>query len=66
MEVKADNRGKDDYREGSLDKFQSRNGPDEFDVRKPVDQSVFVVGQVRVFRECFCPRQSAPVGALQD
>lgn len=37
VEVKADNWGQDNDRDCSLEKFQSRNGSDEFDVRQAVD-----------------------------
>lgn len=46
VEVKADNWGQNDRCDGGLEKFESRYGSDEFDVRQAVDQSVFLLGQV--------------------
>lgn len=66
VEVKADNWGQDNDRDCSLEKFQSRNGSDEFDVRQAVDQSVFLFGQIWISGEGFCSRQSASMGAVQD
>lgn len=65
MEVKADDWGQNDHRDGGLEKFEPRYGSDELDVWEAVDQSVFVLGQVRVLGQRFYSRQGASVGSLQ-
>lgn len=65
VEVKADDWGQDDHCDGGLEKFEPRYGSDELDVWEAVDQSVFVLGQVRVLGQRFCSGQGASVGSLQ-
>lgn len=65
VEVKADNWGQNDRCDGRLEKFESRNGSDEFDVWQAVDQSVFLLGHIRESPESSYSRQSVSMGALQ-
>lgn len=48
MEVEEKHWGQDDHCDGSLEQFKPGHGSEVLNVRQPVNQSVFLCGQVRV------------------